>query len=147
MFFGIHRVIYGSRVAADLAPLSSTDVDGILAASIRNNAAVGVTGMLLHHRDVFVQVLEGDRAAVDAVYARVERDPRHRDVRLVSAAPAAERMFGEWSMCAATLGPAEAHLLDIVGTTEDLQPEALEVLPTLNLLSAVAQLRRMKRAA
>ncbi len=147
MFFTVHRLIYGSRVTPMFAPLPAAEIDRILAASVRNNAAVGVTGMLLHHRDVFVQVLEGDRAAVEAVYARVAGDPRHCDVRLVSAAPAAERLFGEWSMCAATLGPAEAHLLEMMGATDDLQPEALDVLPTLNLLSAVAQLRRFAQAA
>lgn len=73
-------------------------VDEILTASRRNNAAAGITGMLLFCGDNFLQVLEGDAAAVDATFERIGRDRRHRKVDVLLRQPAAARLFGEWSM-------------------------------------------------
>ncbi len=58
----------------------------ILEVSVRNNAAVAVTGMLLRHCDHFIQALEGSAAAVEAIYRRVQRDPRHQDIKLIQDA-------------------------------------------------------------
>ena len=143
----VYRLIYGSRATPEIVGEMERHVEQIVTTSQRNNAAVGVTGLLLCCRDVFVQVLEGDRTAVETVYARVSRDARHEDVRIVSTDYAVERMFGQWSMCARALSEADAATLDLIGDINDLEPEALDPLPTLNLLSAVAQMRTLARAA
>ena len=64
----------------------------------RNNKAAGITGALLLTGDWFVQVLEGEEAAVRDLYGRIERDPRHDQVALLSAEPEADVVFGRWSM-------------------------------------------------
>jgi len=74
------------------------DLEAILAASRRNNDAEGITGMLLFDSDVFLQVLEGARAAVSACFLRIARDPRHRDVEVLNACNVDERLFADWSM-------------------------------------------------
>ena len=63
------------------------------------NSLVGVTGMLLHQKGTFLQVLEGVASVVDSVYARIARDPRHRHVIMLSrrddlVAPC----FSDWTM-------------------------------------------------
>jgi hypothetical protein len=62
------------------------------------NAELGVTGMLLHAESSFFQVLEGQAAVVDALYAKIERDKRHDQVTLVIREPIPKRYFDAWTM-------------------------------------------------
>ncbi len=73
-------------------------LDSILAVSRRNNAAAGVTGLLVSGGRRFLQVLEGPDQAVLATYARIQGDPRHRAFVLITCQGVSERAFGEWSM-------------------------------------------------
>jgi hypothetical protein len=43
-------------------------------------------------------VLEGERVDVACVYARIKRDPRHKDLALIVTGPIDARQFPEWSM-------------------------------------------------
>nr|WP_255526443.1 BLUF domain-containing protein [Clavibacter sp. VKM Ac-2872] len=45
-----------------------------------------------------MQVLEGPHDAVEAVYATIEADPRHTDVRLLLDEEIPARQFPQWSM-------------------------------------------------
>ena len=47
---------------------------------------------------IFMQVLEGGRGAVSALYNRIAQDPRHRDIALLSYEEIGERSFSGWSM-------------------------------------------------
>lgn len=101
---GVFRIVYMSRNAVAEAPLAG-EVERILAASRRNNAAEGVTGALLFNRDIFAQVLEGPPAAVERTFERIQRDPRHDAVMVLEAGPAGEgRAFADWSMALADGG-------------------------------------------
>ncbi|MEM7363377.1 MAG: BLUF domain-containing protein, partial [Pseudomonadota bacterium] len=51
----------------------------------------GVTGMLLYHEGSFLQALEGDRAVVEALYERIEEDPRLHHLMARSMSPYAMR--------------------------------------------------------
>jgi hypothetical protein len=63
-----------------------------------NNARDGITGLLIYHRDLFLQVIEGDDTAVSRLFARIRRDPRHADVTMVNINPISQRSFNEWTM-------------------------------------------------
>ena len=83
-------------------PVTPATVDAILAASRRNNARGGVTGLLVVGGSRFLQALEGpDQAVLDA-YARIRNDPRHGALVLLSTRTVGERMFGDWSMACET---------------------------------------------
>ena len=91
------RLLYASRAA------ESVDADAlgaILKTSKARNAATGVTGVLCHcaNARIFLQVLEGGRAAVSALYNRIAQDARHREVTLLSYEEIGERSFSGWSM-------------------------------------------------
>jgi len=45
-----------------------------------------------------MQFLEGPKAAVDAAYARIQRDDRHLEVTLRLSQPADTRLFRDWAM-------------------------------------------------
>lgn len=64
----------------------------------RSNAERGITGMLLYQNGRYMQMLEGEDAAVRDLYARISADRRHRDVRLVASGELPKRHFSDWSM-------------------------------------------------
>jgi len=106
---GLHRLIYISRSTAPDLREATRRVAGILAVAHRHNAQVGLTGALVHSRRWFAQVLEGEREEVDRLFERIRRDPRHRNVQLLSLQPIRHRSFRSWSMAAA--GEAPDHLI------------------------------------
>ena len=89
------RLMYASRAAQGLKPDALT---AILKTSTTRNPAVGVTGVLCYSGEVFVQVLEGGRSQVSALYNRIAADPRHHDVVLLNYDEIAERRFAGWAM-------------------------------------------------
>ena len=98
------QLIYAGRVSRALVP---DDLKGILAASQRNNQRVGVTGALCLTSNIFLQQLEGDRTAVNALYHRILLDPRHRDPAILDFSEITSRKFTQWSM--GSLAPLEAN--------------------------------------
>ncbi len=59
---------------------------------------VGITGILCHGGDIFMQVLEGGRDTVNHLYSRICSDPRHRDVIVLHYEEITERRFSSWTM-------------------------------------------------
>src|SRR3954454_15586025 len=77
-----------------------------------NNKGKDVTGALLLLDDWFVQVLEGDEETVRALFARIERDPRHERVLLLDARPVDQRVFARWAMARVSVdGEADIPLI------------------------------------
>jgi len=97
----VRQLLYVSNTRRDLA---QPDLESILVASRRNNAAAGITGMLLFMDGAFLQVLEGDSDAVAQTYARIRRDARHWHPQTLVDQDA-PRAFGQWSMGFERLNP------------------------------------------
>lgn len=88
------------------APGATIDIDGILAVSQRNNRQEGVTGLLWTDARRFLQVLEGDDAAVQSAFDRIEQDARHRAIVVLHDRTIDKREFGAWEM--ARRGPSDS---------------------------------------
>lgn len=71
---------------------------GILLDARRCNKRDGITGALVCRHDVFLQLLEGPAAQVEAAYGRIGRDDRHAEVTELVRGPVTERIFGDWAM-------------------------------------------------
>lgn len=71
---------------------------GILSSARRNNPRDDITGALICRHDLYLQLIEGPPALIDALYARIAVDDRHGDVRLLLTDDVAERMFPAWAM-------------------------------------------------
>jgi hypothetical protein len=96
----LYRLVYyysENRIegSADAVDFNLRD---ILAAARGNNARLEITGALMFNAACFVQVLEGPRAEVDRLFARIRRDTRHAGVTLLAFEPLGQRAFGQWSM-------------------------------------------------
>ena len=90
----MRQLLYISSATPDAA----VDVGIILSASMRNNRRDGVTGLLWTDERRFLQVLEGESSAVQAVFDRIGRDPRHRGIVVLHDRAIAVREFGSWDM-------------------------------------------------
>ena len=102
------RLLYVSRASDTLTPAM---IDSIVNQSRKNNPDAGITGLLCHSGNVFMQVLEGGRAAVNATYARILRDARHNDVQLLLYEEITERRFAGWTMGRANLDKINISVL------------------------------------
>lgn len=91
----LSRLIYVSRLADSV---DGQETRRILAASQANNPRRAVTGALIFNSGHFVQCIEGARAEISRLFARIARDDRHTGVELVHFSPIAKRDFPDWSM-------------------------------------------------
>lgn len=116
------RLMYASRAADSV----STDALGaILRRSRQDNQASGITGLLCLSDGSFLQVLEGGRAQVSALYNRIAADARHRDVVLLSYEEISERRFAGWAMGMIELSRLNPALLLKYSEAAVLDPYAL----------------------
>ena len=89
------RLLYVSRA---VGPQTTTVTTGILLQAQSHNMTQGITGVLCQGQGFFLQVLEGERNSVNALYRRICADTRHQDVTLLHYEDMQERQFGQWSM-------------------------------------------------
>ncbi len=78
--------------------LPDAELVALLRKARAHNQRHHITGVLLYHAGQFVAVLEGPHEAVRALYERIRRDARHRNVLLLSDGPSERRVFPDWSM-------------------------------------------------
>jgi hypothetical protein len=101
----LYEIIYTSLASRELPP---EELAQLLDKARLSNAAQGITGMMIYHRREFMQLLEGEQAAVQALYDRIASDPRHQQLRKIWDGPIRERGFSDWGM--AFVAPDELAL-------------------------------------
>jgi len=88
--------------------MSSTELNDILNTAKSNNQGIDVTGSLFYNGGWFLQVLEGPPATLNALYKKIEKDPRHKNSRILYNEPAKFRTFTRWSMNMTNLDDRQA---------------------------------------
>ena len=116
------RLMYASRAAK---PLDPEELVHILRQSRTANPKVGVTGVLCSSGELFIQVLEGGRTAVNRLYNRIIADSRHTEVTLLSYEEISERRFAGWAMGQVNLARLNPALLLKYSETATLDPYAV----------------------
>jgi hypothetical protein len=125
------RLLYASRATA---PLTPEVIDQILTASRKDNPTAGITGLLCHSGDIFMQVLEGGREAVSQLYNKISQDRRHRDVTLLQYEEITERRFASWTMGQVNLGRVNPSMLLKYSDKPVLDPYAVSGKVSMALL-------------
>lgn len=125
------RLLYASRAVGNVTPELITDV---LANARRNNPALGVTGVLCFGGDIFLQVLEGGRDQVNALYGKILQDKRHKDVVLLEYCEIAERHFNNWTMGQVNLSKLNPSVMLKYSTLPELNPYAVSGHASMALL-------------
>ena len=98
------RILYVSRA---VGPQTTTVTASILAKAQVRNAAEGIGGVLCQGQGLYLQVLEGERGAVNRLYARIVVDPRHTDVEMLRLEEITQRRFANWSMALVDLSDSD----------------------------------------
>ena len=94
------------------------ELESIRSVSARNNAELGVTGVLFYSAGHFVQLLEGDMAVIHKLFETIASDCRHKNVKLLILRPTEKRIFSDWGM----------GLLDLDGYGEAEQRDLQELI-------------------
>ena len=91
----IQQIVYYSISDSLIDEKTITD---ILEPSRVNNSKKNITGCLLYHDKVFLQLLEGEQKEVEKLYKTIKKDIRHSNVTLIIEEDINKRMFPGWSM-------------------------------------------------
>ena len=88
-------LIYVSRATA---AFDSAALTALAEQAAEANARLGITGMLAYNGAHFMQLLEGNGAAVEALVARIATDPRHDGLVVIRRDERDGRECPFWSM-------------------------------------------------
>ena len=89
------RLLYVSK---PVGPITTFVTSSILEVCSVNNKKAEITGVLCQGSGIYMQVLEGERSAINALYSRIIADTRHHQVELLSFEEVDQRRYGQWSM-------------------------------------------------
>lgn len=99
----LRQLIYVSTLANG----AESELPAILETAVNNNKAQDITGMLLYSDGNVMQVLEGDKDPLYALFQHIERDPRHHGVFVLVDTEIESRHFNSWSMGYRALSASE----------------------------------------
>lgn len=108
------QIIYISRStfeSPEVVNKIEPNVARILAKSRVNNRKNNLVGVLYFGDGVFFQCLEGEEDAVNTLLAKLNADPRHKDLKIISKKYIDRLSFGEWAMKFAPLDEQIAKFL------------------------------------
>lgn len=91
----VYRLIY---VSTAIEPFSQEQLEELARLASEFNLTQGITGELFYSGGTFMQVLEGERDAVESLFASIERDHRHAFIKPILRAAGKERLFERWAM-------------------------------------------------
>lgn len=112
------RLLYVSRAVDD----SPQAIENILNQCRQYNPVSGITGILCYGGNVFLQAIEGGRSSVNALYAHILKDPRHKDVELLQYEEITERRFGGWTMGQVNVAKINTSILLKYSERAELNP-------------------------
>lgn len=73
-------------------------INTILDHSKKSNLKKNITGCLLYHNNVFLQLLEGEKTTVENLFEVIKKDSRHKEVTEIFSENVNDRIFPNWSM-------------------------------------------------
>ena len=124
------RLLYASR-AIDTG---ADAIEAILAQARQYNPTCGITGILCYGGGIFLQAIEGGRMAVSELYGHIQKDPRHKDVALLSYEEITERRFGGWTMGQVNMSKINHSILLKYSEKPELDPYSVSGKVSLALL-------------
>ena len=89
------RLLYASK---PVGPITTFVTSSILEVCSVNNKKAEITGVLCQGSGIYMQVIEGQRSAINALYSRIISDKRHNQIELLSFEEVGQRRYGQWSM-------------------------------------------------
>ncbi|RZK14111.1 MAG: BLUF domain-containing protein [Flavobacterium sp.] len=87
LYYGVESFIFEQK-----------DFEKLLEQSRQRNNLLDVTGKLIYCEGTFIQILEGPKQNVEAIYVSIKRDQRLAATKLISMGTVNERYFKDWTM-------------------------------------------------
>ncbi len=110
-----YQMIYSSESAT---PMQMDELEEILEHARNSNAEKGITGALIYVDGVFLQILEGDMEAVQALMEKIAKDFRHETVTVLKQGAVDAAAFSDWDMAYVSATPQQvAEWAGLSGTT------------------------------
>ncbi len=125
------RLLYASHAVGEV---THALIQEIMQKAHAHNPHNGITGILCHSDKLYMQVLEGGRDAINALYAKILRDPRHTDVVLLHYEEICERRYAGWTMGQANLSKINASTLLRFSVLPTINPHAMSGKNSLALI-------------
>lgn len=100
-----YQIIYSSEATT---PMESDDLEALLEKARSKNAAHGISGALVYTDRVFLQILEGEEAELQALMAKILKDPRHEAVTILREGDVPTAHFESWGMAYVGATPDQA---------------------------------------
>ncbi len=117
------------------ATVADREIPRILRACRNNNPKLRIGGVLHYGNGDYCPVLEGPKAAVDALYGTIGQDLRHTDVQTLERVRVASRRFPDWSMTYVPFEPDVKRVLERYRMREsnrhEFGPEAIDAMIAL----------------
>lgn len=85
-------------------------INDILEHSRKSNSKKNITGCLLYHNNVFLQLLEGEKSTVENLFSVIKQDSRHTEVTEIYDEMVTNRIFPTWSMAFHELDDTEEEV-------------------------------------
>lgn len=85
-------------VSTAVSPLSDEELQQLHEVAKKRNSAEGITGALVYNGLNFMQLLEGNKAAVSECLSRISRDRRHSGLAIIRRHTRNYREFENWDM-------------------------------------------------
>lgn len=98
----MHHLLYLSTASS---PFTEPQLRTLLRQMRAANVAAGISGLLVYGQGHFLQLLEGEQVAVQQMFRRVRRDPRHSEVSLLYDHAWPGRIFESFHMAWNTQPP------------------------------------------
>ncbi|MEM1230279.1 MAG: BLUF domain-containing protein [Pseudomonadota bacterium] len=127
------RLLYASR---SKSPIDDKTIQNILDYARSHNEEAGITGVLCVYEsgDTYLQVLEGSREQVNALYGTIAADDRHTNVTLLHYGEIDQRRFSSWRMGNVNLSKVNRSTILRFSPTSTLDPFKLRGEAALKLL-------------
>ena len=98
----MQRIIY---LSSGVKVFSDEEINSLLDISRKNNANNDITGLLLYADGNFLQIIEGEKEAIEMTYQKILNDSRHKNIILITNEPIKKRSFSDWKMGYSIVNP------------------------------------------
>lgn len=90
----LFQIVYSSQPFG----FDASVLDDILTISRARNGRDDITGTLICRADMYLQLIEGPEAAIEATYQRIKSDDRHLEINMLVSRFVTDRLFPKWAM-------------------------------------------------
>ena len=91
----IYSIIYTSKATANF---SLEEIHKMLLDAKNYNKSKKITGCILYHKNQFIQLIEGEDLLVQSLYASIQEDKRHVEIKTLIRTASEQTLWNDWSM-------------------------------------------------